>query len=85
MAQSDPTVRAICNDTFLSWSRPNACCLLSLQLQVLKQIKADSGAYKLVIQTARKYVGIIAEGKPDPDDGGVDIAIVYRGTITGVS
>jgi len=53
------------------------------QYTVLKQIKADSGAYKLVIQTARKYVGIIAEGKPDPDDGGVDIAIVYRGTITG--
>jgi hypothetical protein len=49
---------------------------------VLKQIEADSGAYKLVVKTARNYVGFIAESQPDPEDKGVDIAIVYRGTIT---
>jgi len=49
--------------------------------KVLNQIEAGSGAYKLVMKTARNYVGFIAEGPPDAD-GGVDIAIVFRGTIT---
>lgn len=57
--------------------RPPAC-----PFQVLKQIEADSGAYKLVVKTARNYVGFIAESQPDVEDRGVDIAIVYRGTIT---
>ena len=42
---------------------------------------ADAGDYKLVVKKDRNYVGFIAEG-PEDEDGFVDIAIVFRGTIT---
>lgn len=51
------------------------------EYRVKTQIEADSGAYKLVVKEGRNYVGIIAQGPPDAD-GAVDIAIVFRGTIT---
>jgi hypothetical protein len=59
------------------------CCLLwlSVGLQILQRLEADSGGYKLIRKEKRNYVGFIAEGPPD-EDGGVDIAIVFRGTIT---
>jgi hypothetical protein len=44
-------------------------------------MKADSGAFKLVVKKGRNYVGFVAEGPPDAD-GAVDIAVVFRGTIT---
>jgi hypothetical protein len=52
--------------------------------QVLTRIEADSGGYKLVVKKARNYVGFIAESEPDAN-GAVDIAIVFRGTITSES
>jgi hypothetical protein len=49
-------------------------------------MQADSGAYKLVIKEGRNYVGFIAEGPADAslpaDSQEVDIAVVFRGTIT---
>lgn len=58
-------------------------CVTTQTWQVLTRIEADSGAYKLVVKKARNYVGFIAEGPPDKT-GAVDIAIVFRGTVTGV-
>ena len=40
-----------------------------------------AGAYKLVVKKDRNYVGFIADG-PAAGGEGVDIAIVFRGTIT---
>jgi hypothetical protein len=55
-------------------------------LQIEKQMQADSGAYKLVTKEGRNYVGFIATGPAhadQPDDSNeVDIAVVFRGTIT---
>jgi hypothetical protein len=49
-------------------------------------MQADSGAYKLVIKEGRNYVGFIAVGPAQPDQPHdskeVDIAVVFRGTIT---
>ncbi|KAF6265180.1 hypothetical protein COO60DRAFT_1119417 [Scenedesmus sp. NREL 46B-D3] len=54
--------------------------------KIVKQIEADSGAYKLVIKEGRNYVGFIAEGPAGTsqpgDDSVVDLAVVFRGTIT---
>jgi hypothetical protein len=55
-------------------------------LQIIKQMEADSGAYKLVIKEGRNYVGFIAQGPADSahDEHSkeVDLAVVFRGTIT---
>jgi hypothetical protein len=55
-------------------------------LQIIKQMEADSGAYKLVIKEGRNYVGFIAQGPADSskpaDSKEVDLAVVFRGTIT---
>jgi hypothetical protein len=55
-------------------------------MQIVKQMQADSGAYKLVIKEGRNYVGFIAVGPAQPDQpvdsNEVDIAVVFRGTIT---
>jgi len=51
------------------------------EYKVLTRLQADSGAYKLVVKKDRNYIGFIAEG-PEDADKAVDIAIVFRGTIT---
>ncbi|WIA17727.1 hypothetical protein OEZ85_009243 [Tetradesmus obliquus] len=53
---------------------------------IVKQMQADSGGYKLVIKEGRNYVGFIATGPAHAalpaDSSEVDIAVVFRGTIT---
>lgn len=46
-----------------------------------RRLYADSGAYHLVVKNGRNYVGYVAQSPPD-SDGKVDIAVVFRGTIT---
>lgn len=54
------------------------CCT-----QVVRLIYAATGPYKLIDRTGQNYVGYIAKRQvPAADGGGVDVAILYRGTIT---